>query len=241
MYGVSLSISGLCARSRGTYNAAMADMLPGIKENRRNGARSRRAGPAEAQPARRKPLPRKTSSDDAYAAAKAVLLKGRKLDMAALAAQLGIGRATLYRWTGDRERLIRDVLAHFLKDTFQWLDRIVAQRKLAGAERIAVEIEEMMRLLTQSKAVRGLLRNEPDVALRILTGRGPGSLQEKSMARLLRIVELECASGGYRPRIDSRLLAKTVIHLVNSYVYGNTIAGMDVDLKEAGKVIRSLL
>lgn len=178
--------------------------------------------------------------EDAFAAARNVLLKGRKLDMMALAAQLGVGRATLYRWTGDRETLIGEVLLGFLGESFAWLDALVAKKRLRGAERIATEIEEMMRVLTHSKAVRGLLKNEPDVALRILTSAGPGTLHARSTERLLCIVEHERAHG-YRPRLAPQLLACATTRLVESYVYGDTIAGMKVDLREASQVIRSLL
>ena len=161
--------------------------------------------------------------------------------MVALAAQLGVGRATLYRWTGDRERLIKNVLETFLTDSFQWLDELVLKKRLQGEERVATEIEQMMRVLTQSKVLRAMLKNEPDVALRILMSGGPGTLQAKSIERLLGVVEHERATGNYRPRLEPRLLALATVRLIDSYVYGNTIGGMKVDLQEASQVIRSLL
>ncbi|OGB21456.1 MAG: hypothetical protein A3I66_18105 [Burkholderiales bacterium RIFCSPLOWO2_02_FULL_57_36] len=161
--------------------------------------------------------------------------------MSALAAELGIGRATLYRWTGDREQLIKEVLAIFLQDTFAWIDRRLDKEKIEGPERFARAVEDMIRALTKSKPVYWLLRNEPDVALRILTGGGVNSLQTVTMEKLVGIIEQEVEKGNYRPRLEPRLLAYTTVRLVDSFVYGDIIAEVPLDFAAASRVIRSLL
>jgi AcrR family transcriptional regulator len=183
----------------------------------------------------------KASPADAFAAARNVILAGTKLDMAALAIELGIGRATLYRWTGDREQLIKEVLALFLRETFAWIDKQLEKENVVGAERFARVVEHMMRTLTKSKPVYWLLRNEPEVALRILTGDGVNSLQGATIDKLVGLVEQEIAQGNYRPRLEPLLLAYATVRLVDSFVYGDIIAGVPVNLDAASKVIRSLL
>ncbi len=37
-------------------------------------------------------------------------LRGRRVDVQAIAAELGLSRATIYRWFGSRENLIGEVL-----------------------------------------------------------------------------------------------------------------------------------
>src|SRR5205807_2768592 len=46
---------------------------------------------------------------DALRLARDAWLHSRRLDMGALAAELGTSRATLYRWVGTRERLLGEV------------------------------------------------------------------------------------------------------------------------------------
>src|ERR1700756_338443 len=46
----------------------------------------------------------------AFHAACRMYLEGRRVDMRALAAELGISRPTLYSWTGSREKLLSDVV-----------------------------------------------------------------------------------------------------------------------------------
>src|SRR5256885_16915165 len=55
----------------------------------------------------------------AFHAARRMFLKGRRVDMRALAAELGISRPTLYRWTGPRERQLSDVTWPLPEATFQ--------------------------------------------------------------------------------------------------------------------------
>src|SRR3989442_12873102 len=47
---------------------------------------------------------------DALHAARRMWLADQRIDMGALAAELGISRATLYNWVGGRERLTAEVL-----------------------------------------------------------------------------------------------------------------------------------
>src|ERR1044071_7788650 len=47
---------------------------------------------------------------DALRAARRAWLKREPLDMGALAEQLGTSRSTLYRWVGDKDRLISEVV-----------------------------------------------------------------------------------------------------------------------------------
>ena len=46
-------------------------------------------------------------------------LRGQRLDMLALSAELVVSRATLYRWTGDREQLLSDVLWSLSNDIIE--------------------------------------------------------------------------------------------------------------------------
>ena len=46
-------------------------------------------------------------------------LNGERVDMLALASELGVSRATIYRWTGDRERLLADVLWSLSDEAFE--------------------------------------------------------------------------------------------------------------------------
>src|SRR3989475_11318942 len=58
----------------------------------------------------RRGRPAAASRDDVLDAALDRYLRGRRVDVQAIAAELGLGRATIYRWFGSREGLIGEVL-----------------------------------------------------------------------------------------------------------------------------------
>src|SRR5258708_4502287 len=65
--------------------------------------------------------------------AREVVRSGARLDMGALAADVGISRPTLYRWTGDRERLLADVSWAEVELLLRYFD---ARTKAKGVEHI---------------------------------------------------------------------------------------------------------
>src|SRR5689334_11191813 len=66
--------------------------------------------PAEAKPARRPGRPAGATREQVLAAALHRYLRGRRVDIQAIAAELGLGRATVHRWFGTREALIGEVI-----------------------------------------------------------------------------------------------------------------------------------
>ena len=58
----------------------------------------------------RRGRPAAASRDDVLALAMHRYLRGRRVDVQAIAAELGLGRTTIYRWFGSREELIGEIL-----------------------------------------------------------------------------------------------------------------------------------
>src|SRR5687767_8642759 len=58
----------------------------------------------------RRGRPPAASRDAVIEAALYRYLRGRRVDVQAIAAELGLGRATIYRWFGSREELIGEVI-----------------------------------------------------------------------------------------------------------------------------------
>src|SRR3989440_10147442 len=54
--------------------------------------------------------PAAATRDQVLATALHHYLRGRRVDVQAIAAELGLGRATIYRWFGSREGLLGEVL-----------------------------------------------------------------------------------------------------------------------------------
>src|SRR3954453_8683358 len=68
--------------------------------------------PARAPPPPARPPgpPARASRQNVIDAAMARYLRGRRIDVQAIAGELGLGRVTIYRWFGSREELIGEIL-----------------------------------------------------------------------------------------------------------------------------------
>jgi AcrR family transcriptional regulator len=180
---------------------------------------------------------RRATPADAFRAAREIYMRGERIDMQALAQQLGVSRGTLYRWTGSRERLLVDVVWSFADELFDWVQNEIHG---SGPGVIAKRTDAYMHVLTTSPALRAFLKQDQELAFRILTRRGMG-VQERAVARLEADIERERRNGDYEPPLKPYTLAYAILRVIEGFVYNDTIAGEEPDLKSAGKVVRALL
>ncbi|WP_372789684.1 QsdR family transcriptional regulator [Paraconexibacter sp.] len=104
-------------------------------------------------------------SPDALALAREMFVRGERVDMQPLAERLGIGRTTLYRWVGDREQLLGNVLGSLADDT--WL----LVREQADGDGVDWAVDAIRRFLVATSTfppLREFAEREPQLALRVL-------------------------------------------------------------------------
>jgi AcrR family transcriptional regulator len=87
--------------------------------------------------------------------------------MGTLASELGVGRATLYRWFGSREELLEQML---LGRVQAFVSLAHEQAHGSGDERLISIIQFVVRAAAQAQPVHWLIEREPTLALRILAG-----------------------------------------------------------------------
>jgi AcrR family transcriptional regulator len=174
---------------------------------------------------------------DARAAATATYLAGRRLDMRELAAELGVSRNTLYRWTGDRERLLQDVIWSLSEAAIDAIWAATARRR--GVSRLVEALRRYLVTIVESHALQAFLRNETYVALRLLTSQG--AFQDQLVAKVRALVEEEAARGAFTPRADIGLLAYATVRTMEGFVYNDTVVRAEPEVDRAVRVIRLLL
>jgi AcrR family transcriptional regulator len=128
---------------------------------------------AEALPGALEPIPtvpafRRAKPEDAMAVARATFLHGERLDMGALATQLAVSRATLYRWCGSRELLHERILEQRAREFGEWAR---AETTGDGRERALAALGLILEATAAAEPVRRFMEREPHLALRILTRR----------------------------------------------------------------------
>lgn len=172
----------------------------------------------------------------AFVAARALLRAGVRLDMAALAAEIGVSRTTLYRWTGDRDRLLGDVVWAELEAMIDHFDRAATG---AGADRMTATVAGFLDTLARSDALRAFLANEGDAGLRLVTDLR-GGVRPRLRDKITQIIEREAAAG-YRPPDAPVLLADGILSLTERWLYHNGDPALNPEPATARRVIALLL
>ncbi|HEX2895768.1 MAG TPA: QsdR family transcriptional regulator [Marmoricola sp.] len=173
----------------------------------------------------------------AYEAATRSYLAGRRVDMRELAADIGVARNTLYRWTGGREQLLQDVIWALSESVIDDIWTATSRRR--GTSRLVEALRRYLVTIVDSTALQAFLRNETYVALRLLTSHGP--FQDRLVAKVRTLVDEEAARGTFTPRADTELLAYAAVRTLEGFVYNDTVVRSEPEVDRAVKVIRLLL
>ncbi len=165
--------------------------------------------------------------------------QGERVDVGALAAELGIGRATAFRWVGSRDALLGEIL---------WAECDKAMRRAAmahaeqtpGPARIAAVCAQAVRSIVHSVPLRRFLRDDAEHALRLLTSK-QGPVQARAIERVRTLLEAEARSGALALPIEVGTLAYLVVRLCESFIYADAISDRRVDANDAALAVELLL
>jgi AcrR family transcriptional regulator len=189
-------------------------------------ARDTEHGPAPATPAA------------AFRAARRMFLQGRRLDMQALAADLGVSRATLYRWTGHRDQLLSDVLWTLSDDIFEQAKADHLEH--TGAERLLAIFRQYLGVLVQARPLHVFLQQETHAALRILTSREAG-VHPRTVRSLAELLRDEQEAGAFAPKSDLNSLAYAVVRVTEGFIYNDAIVAIEPEVERAAGIVALLL
>ena len=180
----------------------------------------------------------RATPNDALEAARRTFLSGNRLDMGRLAAELGISRATLYRWTGPREQLLGDAIVSLSEVMF---GRAMEETSdLRGVERILAHFRRFVGWIVHDKALGTFIRNETEAAIRILTSRG-GVVQPRMVGLLQGLLEEEREKGAFSPRVEIPLLAYAMVRVTEGFIYHDEIAAVAPEVDAAARVVELML
>jgi AcrR family transcriptional regulator len=162
---------------------------------------------------------------------------GRRVDVSAIAAELGLARATLYRWFGSRDGLLGEMIA---RDAEEYFRRVRARVKGRGGRALLETFDQINRGLTRSSALRRFLEEERESALRTLTSSG-GIVEPRSITVIAELIEDEVRRGTYDPPVDVPTLAYAIVGLANAFLYNDAVAGIRGDVDRLRDVEAALL
>ena len=177
-------------------------------------------------------------SSRAYALAREQFIAGRRIDMSALAADLGVDRTSLFRWVGNRDALLSEVLWSLAVPTL--IQAEAATNRLTDEERVAGVLTHFVGDLIGASYFRQFLRREPARALRLLTTT-ESEIQRRYVATTEWLVRRELGDMPLGGAIDPAALAYLLVRISESFSYSDLIAGDEPSTERAAVAFRLLL
>src|SRR5664280_2168493 len=204
-------------------------------------ARQRRRGrrPAtklQRELARGEEPPRPTALD-AFRLARRKFLAAERVEMSALADELGVNRATLYRWIGSRDQLLVEIIWSLAERTLENIDDDVATK---GAERIVQVITRFLEAVISNAGMQRWLAEEGEYAMQLLT-RHDTDFQPRLIGAVQELLKQEAEAGRLDLPVDLHELAYVIVRLIESYTYLDLITGERPEARRAEPILRMLL
>jgi AcrR family transcriptional regulator len=217
----------ICLTSQG-----LTSQDPGVKRGRTvrrpTNLEQRLAAPGDERP---------VTPADALHAARRHFLRGERLDMNELARELGIGRATLYRWVGGRDQLLGEVIWSLAAPG---LAQARAEAKGRGAAWVLAIYRRYGDMIVEFEPLRRFVKSEPECALRVMTSKA--SPQQRRVVDAFHEILAEAQEHkGLQLRLDPETLAFALVRIGESFLWTDLITGEAPDLTKAHELARMLL
>jgi len=166
----------------------------------------------------------------AFRTARHTFIAGSRIDMQALATSLGVDRTSLFRWVGNRDQLLSEILWSLAVPTLDAAGRDAAR---SGAGRIVDVLDHFTADLIEAPYFRVFLTREPARALRLLTTTD-SDVQRRFVAVITALVATEQESGALDPApLSAEELARLLVRISESFTYADLISGDRPDPERA--------
>jgi AcrR family transcriptional regulator len=188
-------------------------------------------------PSRPRGRPAAASRNDVLKRATRRYLHGKRIDVQAIAAELGLGRATIYRWFGTREELIGEVLVRAAEPL---LDEARKSARGKGGAALLDTFDRFNRSLAEAPALRRFLETEREAAMRIITSCA-GVVQPRMVAGIAEVIQQEVDAGHYDPPVETETLAYAIVKLAEAFLFNDAVAGIRGDVDRLRDVEAAML
>jgi AcrR family transcriptional regulator len=155
----------------------------------------------------------------------------------AIAAELGVGRTTIYRWFGSRDELIGEVL---VRATVRLLEDAREGARGSGGAALLDTLDRFNRSIASAPALRRFVERERDAALRVITS-GAGNVQPRIVAMVTELITAEVSAGAYEPVVEPATLGYAIVRLGEAFLFNDALARMRGDVDRLKDVEAAIL
>lgn len=179
-----------------------------------------------------------TDAQRAFLSARRLFIIGERIDMGELAASLGVERTSLFRWVGNRDALLSEVLWSLAVPTFDQSDTAAASQ--TGVERICTVLTTFVDDLIVADYFRVFLQREPARALRLLTTT-ESEVQRRFLAVVETLLREETEAGHIAFALPAHDLAYLLVRIAESFTYADLINGESPSSEQAKAAFEFIL
>jgi AcrR family transcriptional regulator len=181
--------------------------------------------------------PAAASREDVLEAGLYRYLRGQRVDVQAIAAELGLGRATIYRWFGSRDKLLGEVI---IRATEPVLAEVRSGLEGKGGPGLLETFDRFNRALADAPALRAFVEQEREAALRLIAS-GAGIVQPRIVELITGLITDEVEAGTYEPPVEPAVLGYAIVKLAQAFLFNDTVAGIRGDVDRLREVEAALL
>ena len=194
-------------------------------------------GMSQISQSRARGRPAAASREDVLDAGLHRYLRGQRVDVQAIASELGLGRATIYRWFGSREKLLGEVIIRATEPVL-----VEARSGFAGkgGPGLLDTFDRFNRALADAPALRSFVESEQEAALRIIAS-GAGLVQPRMVELIAGLISEEAEAGTYEPPVEPATLGYAIVRLAEAFLFNDAVAGIRGDVDRLREVEAALL
>lgn len=174
---------------------------------------------------------------DLHSLARQWFIGAKRIELQKLAVELGISRATAYRWAGSAEQLVGHVLAALVDETFH---QILQRTTSTGSERVLEVLQRGMYNAYRFRPLRKFLTRDAQTALKIVAS-NHSPVQQRTIANIQQLLQEEVESGHMTLAVEPAVMAYALTRIMESFLYADLITGAKPDLENASKILRLML
>ena len=151
------------------------------------------------------------------------------IEVRALASTLGVERTSLFRWVGNRDQFVTEILWSF---SIPILNRLDEETTSEGARRVGDVVGRYAATLIQGSFFRTYLQRARERALRLLTTRA-GVLQRRFIAVIEHLLVRERERKTFEHSLPDAELAYLLARIAEAFTDAGLITGATPDATQA--------
>jgi AcrR family transcriptional regulator len=182
------------------------------------------------------PVGRRPAALDAFLAGRRRFLAGERVDMTALAHELGVNRVTLYRWVGSRDQLLVEIVWSVARRTLDDLEAAGGR----GEQRLVGILTGFLEATLAHPGMQRWLAEEGESAMRLLT-RHETDFQPRLIEAVETLLAAEERAGRLDLGPDRHEVAYALVRVIESYTYLDLITGETPDAGRARPIFARLV